>query len=393
MSREERFAPSVPTVLLLTGMVFFALYPRLLLSPLLVRLADDLGIDYRAASAFFVTASFGFVAGLLASGFVAGRLAHYRTILLSTWLSGVTLLAVAFVTRPFTFHVLVALIGFGNGLYPGSGIASVTAVVHERHHGKALAIHESGPNLAFIAAPLVAALLAPLVGWRAIFVASGVLAIAAGMLFLWLGPRETGRVDAPNFANLRLFLHNRGFWMLVLLFALAAAGSFGVYAVLPTFLIVEHGIAEATVNTLVGISRTSGFAAILASGALSDRFGFRPVAAVILIFSAVMTAAIGVTGGGLLLAVVFLQPLILQGFFPVAVVAVTASAPAAARNLAVVIPVVSANLVGAGLTPRAFGAFAGVGRFGFGFVVLGVLLAAGSAALRAVPAAPRPSSD
>jgi MFS family permease len=363
-------------------MVFFALFPRLLLAPLLLRISEGLGMDYREASSFFVTASLGFVAGLLASGFVAQRIGHYGTILGSTAMAGAALLSVMAVQDQASFHLVMAVVGFANGLYPGSGVTSVTAVVPEHHRGKAIAIHESGPNLAFILAPLVSAALAPLLGWRIIFMLTGIATLLAAAAFSVFGERNAGPAEAPNFHNLRLVANNRTYWIVVLLFALAASSAIGVYAVLPTFLVVHHNLSETTVNTLVGLSRTSGFVAILGAGFLSDRFGFRRIAAIVLVFSGVMTAGIGLASGSLLIAVVFLQPLVIQSFFPLGISAITAITPAAARNLGVIIPIVFANFVGSGVTPRVFGALADMDLFAAGFVGLGVLLLAATTTLR-----------
>lgn len=339
-------------------------------------------MDYREASSFFVTASLGFVAGLLASGFVAQRIGHYGTILGSTAMAGAALLSVMAVQDPGSFHLVMAVVGFANGLYPGSGVTSVTAVVPEHHRGKAIAIHESGPNLAFILAPLVSAALAPFLGWRIIFMLAGIAALLAAAAFSVFGERNPGPAEAPNFHNLRLVAKNRTYWIVVVLFALAASCAIGVYAVLPTFLVVHHGLTETTVNTLVGLSRTSGFVAILGAGFLSDRFGFRRIAAIVLVFSGIMTAGIGLASGSLLVAVVFLQPLFIQSFFPLGITAVAAITPAAARNLGVIIPIVFANFIGSGVTPRVFGALADVDLFAAGFVGLGVLLLVATTTLR-----------
>jgi NNP family nitrate/nitrite transporter-like MFS transporter len=285
----------------------------------------------------------------------------------------VSLLALAASQSVGFFHLMMFTAGWGNGLYPGSGIASVAALVPDQHRGKALALHEAGPNLAFILAPIIAAAAAPFVGWRGVFALTGAAALLAGVLFAGFGRGRAEAGEPPHFENVRLFLHNRDFWVISILFAVVVSTAVGVFAILPTYLIVEHGHNEAFVNTLVGVSRVTGFAAIFTAGALSDRFGFAAVVTVIMTVTGGMTILIGLTGGTLLLIAVFLQPLVVQAFFPVAIRALTDAAPVQARNLAVALAIPLANLVGAGVAPRAFGAVAAAGYFRVGFVVLGTM--------------------
>ncbi len=373
MSDNERFAPAVPWMLFLIMMVFFAVFPRLLLAPLLLRISAGLGIEYGRASSFFLTAAFGFTTGLLTSGFAAKLYTHRWTIVGSVALTGVSFLVLSAVQTVLAFHVVLFVGAFGNGLYPGSGVASVAALVPDHHRGKALAMHETGPNLAFILAPIIAAVIAPLAGWRGVFALTGAAALVAAALFAAFGRgrRESG--EPPHFENIKLFLHSRDFWIIATLFAVVVSTAVGVFSMLPTFLVVEHGHSEQFVNTLVGVSRITGFAAIFTAGALSDRFGFAAVVSVIMSVTGVMTILIGLTHGAVLLVAVFLQPLVVQAFFPVAIRALTDAAPVAARNLAVALAIPLANLVGAGIAPRAFGAVAAAGYFETGFIALGTL--------------------
>jgi NNP family nitrate/nitrite transporter-like MFS transporter len=389
----ERFAPQIPWVLFLIMMVFFAIFPRLVLSPLLLRISDGLGIDYSRASSFFLTASFGFITGLLVSGFISKALTHRWTIVASVAITGTSLLLLSMVKVVLLFHLLIFIGGWANGLYPGSGVASVAALVPSHHRGKALALHESGPNLAFILAPIIAAIVAPMAGWRGVFALTGAAALCAAALFAAFGRGQKEAGEPPHFENIKLFLHNRAFIVISILFAVVVSAAVGVFSILPTFLVVEHGRSEQFVNTLVGISRITGFAAIFTAGALSDRFGFKAVVAVIMAITGGMTILIGVLAGTPLLVAVFFQPLVVQAFFPVAVRALTDVSPPAARNLSIALAIPLANLVGAGVAPRAFGAVAAAGYFEAGFIVLGSITVASLALLpllgRAVPARAR----
>jgi len=373
MSENEPFAPAVPWVLFLIMMVFFAIFPRLLLAPLLLRISSGLGIEYGQASSFFLTAAFGFTTGLLTSGFAAKLLTHRWTIVGSVVVTGVSFLVLSTVQTVMGFHVLLFVGALGSGLYPGSGVASVAGLVPDRHRGKALAMHEAGPNLAFILAPILAAIIAPFWGWRGVFALTGAAALVAAAVFATFGRGQRERGKPPHFENIKLFLYSRDFWIIATLFAVVVSTAVGVFSMLPTFLVVEHGHSERFVNTLVGVSRIAGFAAIFTAGALSDRFSFAAVVTVIMSVTGGMTILIGLTHGTALLVAVFLQPLVVQAFFPVAIRALTDAAPVAARNLAVALAIPMANLIGAGVAPRIFGAVAAAGHFEAGFLALGTL--------------------
>ncbi len=373
MPREGRFLSALPWVFFLTIVVFMGILPRLLLAPMLLRIAGSFGVGYSDVSGVFLTGSVGFVTGLLTSGFIANRITHRWTIVLSIGLNAVALLVLSTVTSIVGFHLLFMVINWASGLYPGSGIASVIALVSRSRRGTALAIHESGPNLAFLAAPILAAILAPALGWRVVFRVVGVAALLIATAFAAFGRASTERGQSPNFQNIALFLHNRPFWVVSVLFVVAASGAMGIFSVLPTYLIVDHGLREELVNTLVGLSRVTGFASILLAGTLADRYGFNRVVVVVLGTTGLVTIALGITTGPVLLVAVFLQPLLVGAFFPLGLSALSDVAPPAARNLSVALAIPLANFFGAGVAPRALSWAGSVGAFGLGFVVLGAV--------------------
>lgn len=371
-----RFGPSVPWVGFLTLMVFFGMLPRLLVSPVLLRLAYDLGIGFDRAAGFFLSMSLGYVSGLLLSGYVAGAVGHRWTIVLSIAGGGVAFIILSALHNPGLFHLVLLLGGFANGLYPGSGIVSVVALVPDAHRGKALGLHEIGPNLAFMAAPIAAALLVPDFGWRGLFLGSGCLVVLMALVFAAFGRASEEPGAPPNFGNLSELARNPAFWTVSALFVVGATAAFGVYSVLPTYLMTDQGLDERLVNSLIGFSRVSGTFAILVAGWVVDRIGVRPVLATVLGVTGFATALLGLASGSLLLVAVFLQPAIIGAIFPVLINALSVATKPGIRSLAVALAIPMGNLIGAGLAPQILSVMGAAGRFRPAFVILGLAVLA-----------------
>lgn len=386
-----KFAHSVPWVLFLTLMVFFSIFPRLLMSPLLLRISQDFEVGFDAASRLFLTMSAGFIVGLLSSGFVATRLTHRWTVALAVGLGGVMMIAVGLAPSLPLLHAAIVIAGLVTGLYPGSGVASVASLVPDFHRGKALAIHETGPNLAFILAPLVSAAAAPVIGWRGVVTAAGAAAIVVAAAFAVFGKADDQRSEPPHFKNVGFIIRNRSFWVVSLLLTVAAMAAMGVYSILPTYMMVDHGLAERLVNTVIGASRVIAFAAILSAGVFADRFGFHAVVLVIMVLTGAATILIGVGHGAVLIIAVFLQPAIVGAFFPVGVSALTNIGPPQMRNLSVALAIPMANLAGGGLAPTVLSSVGAAGNFRAAFVVLGLVILASVALLPLMEREPRGS--
>ncbi len=369
----ERFSPAIPSILFLVAMVFFGMLPKTLLSPLLLRISDDLGISFDRASLFFLSSSAGYITGLLISGFLTRYFTHKWTIVTAVAGTSLAAITLSLIHGELAFHMLMFIGSLALGLYPGSGITTVTRVAPDVHHGKAIALHELGPNFTFILAPVFAAVFAPKFGWRGIMLMTGILGAATVSIFAVFGRFGDEYGEPPNFKNLAELAKNRSFWVISALFIVGVAAAMGVFSVLPTYLMVEQGLPEQFVNSLVGASRITGVAMLLIAGALTDRFGFRPVITVILLVTGAATVLIGLAGGGLLIAGVFLQPLFVGAFFPVTINELTKVTAPERRSLAVALAFPLSNLVGGGLTPPLMAAAGARGQFTRAFVILGII--------------------
>lgn len=363
-------------VYFLAVIVFLNLLVRVILSPLLLTIENDLSITRSQASGFFLFISLGYVSTMLNSGFISAKLSHRGTILLSIISTGLVLLLISRNISLNAMRIALILLGMSCGLYLPSGIAVITRLADSKNWGKAIAIHELGPNMSLIAAPLLVEVLLRFYPWRVIFLLLGFACLLSGILFAVLVKEGNFRGEPPNFANLGLILSKSSFWIITILLCLVIGTALGVYLVLPTYLVSDQGMEQDSVNLLVGLSRASGIFMVFLSGWLVDRFGVRFTLGAIGLTVGVLTVLLGLTHGIGLVLVVILQPMLIAGFFPAAFAALACIGPARTRNVAVSLMIPAGNLIGGGVVPAAMGRLAEHGAFAIGFIVIGAMLTA-----------------
>jgi NNP family nitrate/nitrite transporter-like MFS transporter len=355
-------------------MVFFSMYSRLLLSPLLVYIQEDLAIGPAQATRFFLPLSLAYSGAMLTSGFLAERIGHRRTIATSGFTIGLGLIQIALATSVPHMYIAFGIIGVGAGLYPPSGVTSVTELVQSGIRGKAIAIHEVGPNGAYVVAPLVVAAAVVVAPWRVVPAVSGIMAIVFSITFDRVSVAGGFRGQRPQLRSLAEILKKPEFWALTAFFSLAASSTMGVFTILPTFLVNSEGYNPGTINTLISLSRLSGVGMIFAAGYLVDRIGVRRLIGAVMAVTGALTLLIGVTRGGAMLAVVFLQPVVITAFFPPAISAIADLGPPNVRNVAVSVMIPAVNLVAGGVFPVLMGYLTERGVVRGGFVALGAVM-------------------
>lgn len=367
---------ALPHVTFVAVMIFLSMFSRLIMSPLLVFVQQDLAVGPARATRLFLTMSVAYSGAMVGSSLFARRVMHRRTIALSAGLVGVGLLGVALAQTLGAMHAACAVMGAGAGLYPPAGVATITSLVTDEIRGRALALHESGPNVAFVLAPLAVSAGLLFGGWRIIPAVAGVGSLVVAVLFdrYSIAGQFTG--DRMRLDNIISLVKKGEFWAIMVLFSLAASSTMGVFTILPTFLVTARGYDPGMVNGLISVSRVSGVAMLFLSGVLIDRIGVRRLVALVLVVTGVLTVGVGALSGVPMLAAVFLQPVIITAFFPAAVSAMADLGPANVRNVgvAVIIPVV--NVMAGGIFPAVMGRLTEAGLVEAGFVGLGFVILA-----------------
>jgi NNP family nitrate/nitrite transporter-like MFS transporter len=364
-------------VVFLTLVFLINFIARIILSPLLPTIEKELEISHGQAGSLFFLISAGYVIGLLTSGVLASRSTHRITIVISSAGVGFALLGVSLVNSLWAMRVGLFALGFASGLYIPSAIATITSLIERPHWGKAIAVHELAPNLAFFAGPFVAELFLSWSTWRLALSSLGMASLLASFAYCRFGRGGEFAGQSPASSAFGLLVRSASFWIMAVLFGLGVSSTIGVYAMLPLYLVRERQIDLSWANTVVALSRSYGPILGVVGGWVSDRLGPKQTMVVSLTFTGIATLLVGLVSTVWISIVVLFQPLLAVWFFPAAFAALAATTPAGARNLAVAFTIPCGYLIGGGIIPTFIGVMGDTGSFARGFMVTGILILLG----------------
>lgn len=371
------FGPQLGPVVFLAVIFLLNFVARIILSPLLPAIEKELGISHGQAGSFFFLISAGYVIGLIGSGFLASRSSHRITIVVSTAGVGLALLGISVVGSLWAMRAGLFALGFASGLYIASAIATITSLIERAHWGKAIAIHELAPNLAFFAGPFVAELFLRWSTWRLALGSLAVLSLIASFAYFRFGRGGDFAGESPTSNAFGALVRSTALWIMAGLFGLGVSATIGIYAMLPLYLVSERQMDLRWANTLVALSRSYGPILGVLGGWVSDRLGPKQTMVMSLTFTGIATLLLGLVSSAWISIVVLLQPLLAVWFFPAAFAALAATTPPAARNLAVAFTIPCGYLIGGGIIPTFIGLMGDTESFALGFIVTGVLILLG----------------
>jgi MFS transporter, NNP family, nitrate/nitrite transporter len=373
----ESFWLQIGPVFFLAVIFLLNFTSRIILSPLLPTIEKELAINHRQAGFLFFLISAGYLAGLLGSGFLSSRATHRRTILIAGAGVGIALLGISSAASLGVIRLGLFGLGLAAGLYMPSAIATITSLIDRRHWGKAIAVHELAPNIAFFVSPFIAELFLKRSSWRVALAALGALCLTFSFGFFRFG--RGGDFPGESLASgaFTTLLRTAAFWLMIILFGLGVSSTVGIYAMLPLYLVTERHLEPGWANTLVALSRSHGPILGLLGGWASDKLGAKQTIVISLIFTGVITLLLGLLTDEWMSLVVLLQPLLAVWFFPAAFAVIAMITTPGARNLAVSFSVPFGFLMGGGAIPTFIGAMGDRGSFATGFIVTGMLIGGG----------------
>lgn len=372
----NRQVSPLASLLLLSAIFFLNFFGRIFFSPLLPELEQNLGLTHGQAGLFFFIISCGYFFSLSGSGFVSASIGHKQAIIWSMIGIGFSLALLSLVDAMPLLYLSFFLLGLSAGIYLPSAITTISTLFRPHQWGRAFAVHEIAPNLAFLLAPLYVALLLPLMSWQQAVLLLLLFIGLATLLYQLFGFNIQEKPAPPNLLLCLGLMGRRDFWLMVLLFSMGITGTLGIYSILPTFLVSQHGFDEQTANVLVATSRLPTLATALAGGYLADRFGNRQTISLVLLGTGAATILLG-QGHDLLKLYVFLQPLIAVCFFPAAFALVSHIGPVETRGVIVSFTVPLSFVIGGGVIPAFITWMADNGRFGTAIILTGCLIGSG----------------
>ena len=341
-------------------------------------LERDVAITHSQAGGLFFLIILGYFISVLSSGFVSSRLTHRKTIILSATSLGLVLLFVSLCTRLWSTAIALLFVGLASGLYLPSAIAILTSVINAKHWGKALAIHELAPTLGFILAPLLSEVFLRFFSWRGVFTFLGALSVILGAVFARFGRGGEFRGEPPGFRSFKALLKQPSFLIMIALFGLGLVGNYGIFTMLPLYLVTDRGLEQNWANTLIALSRISGIGMTFLAGWVTDRLGPRKTLIGSFLLTGSVTVLLGLFPYPWIIIPIFLQPMLAVCFFPAGFAALSFIGSAKVRSVAVSLAVPLGFLFGGGAVPFGISLMGEIGFFGLGVSLAGGLILFGT---------------
>ena len=250
-----------------------------MIRPLMPMVRTDLGLNYTqvgiALSAFSISSGFSQLLG----GWLCSRFGPRVSVALGVSGVATAALLIGFsqsYSSLIVFFVIAAMLG---GSYHPASVTAISSLVPPQQQGRALGIHTIGGTSTFWVAPLLAAPIALVWGWRGSYITLAIPTILLGiMLYILIGRRtqvlarepQTTKTDVPT-----ALARTRWRQLIPFLVMSVATGTIirSVVAYFSLYFVDHFGVAEASAIMLIAITPAVSLFAAPLGGYLFDRMG------------------------------------------------------------------------------------------------------------------------
>jgi len=272
--------------------------------PLLPYIRDAFVLDYTRAG--FIISAFGVIYGVcqLPAGWLADRFGSRILLTLGVVGVGATGLIVGMSPNYIVLLAGLVLMGMLGGGYHPASTTMISAVIEPKTRGRALGFHLVGGSFSYFLAPLIAAGIAVVWGWRVPFIAMAIPSIGIGIiLHIVLVKRMTNQKTLARDANVSAGAppapgYMRRLITVIVLSALTMAVATSVVSFLPLFLVDTYGTSKETAAASMSIVFAMAFWAGPLAGYLSDRLGHLPMIIAICAVTSIVVYLLNVVSYG-----------------------------------------------------------------------------------------------
>jgi len=361
----------------LTSLPFFILahaahhFLTALPQPLLPDMRDEFKLDYTKASLIPMSFAISGATGQLPAGWLADRVGPALLIAVGTIGVAMAGILIGF-SKTFLMLILcLLLMGLLSGGYHPAATPLISASVKPQQRGRALGLHLIGGNSAFFVAPIIAAAISGIWGWRGSFFALAVPTIAFGLIFYIYLTRKAGRIHV---AGVKRNIHSekppqpgykRRLVAFLTMVIIGGGAGMSILSLLTLYMTDELGLSNELAGGLLSIVYSSGLWAGPLGGYFADKVGSVKIVIATGILSGIIIYALNfVSLGPSLYLVLFLQGLNMAIRMPVTEVFIMSQSPAKSRSTVFGIYYSTMQYTGAIFTP--LGGYI-IERWGFRF--------------------------
>ncbi|MDD4859435.1 MAG: MFS transporter [Dehalococcoidales bacterium] len=268
-----------PKVLILFVLAHFAHHlVTALATPLMPLIREEFNLNYAQAGILLSAFQLTYGISQLPAGWIADRIGARLSMAIG--IGGVALAGFGVGLSHTYVLIIVCFMAMGllGGGYHPSSPSLIAAAVDPKNRGRALGFHSIGGSASFFIAPLTAAAISAIWGWRAPFIVMSVPTIIYGVIFYALLKRLVKpsssthattagiHVTAPVPGKSRLIAF-------MIVNSVSHAVLLGVLSFVPLFAVDRFGIAKEAAGIFISLYYGAGLGASVIGGYLSDRFG------------------------------------------------------------------------------------------------------------------------
>lgn len=272
---EQVFSKALPSLVLTTFVFFLTYLARAIFGPLLPDLEREFILSHAASTRFLFYISVGYALTIFLSCLVSDKARPRRLVALSSAACGLVLLAIAATTDRVLLPFLFLALGMSAGAYFNAGFSSIRSLAPPSQWGKIIAVHEVGPNIGLLLAPLLAGLAAGFCGWRVGVACIGAAALGAAVIFHCFAKGGDSPEKATSLKDFKEALRSPRLWFFVWGVGMSISVHFGMYSVMTLHMTEERLLSVESSALLLSTSRLASPFAALIGGRLISSLGTR----------------------------------------------------------------------------------------------------------------------